>query len=330
MPLAVPPVVAVSEPDYLKDKASQGFQEFTQKPQNRAFAYSTDGTYGLSFNYETTQAARREALSQCRQYGDNCKIIAVNDRITVRNIYSGSPDPPDYLVGKAVNGFHKFVRKPHPRAFAYGKEGSYGYGYGYETVQEARRQALSRCHQHADDCRIIAVNNRITVKTLWDESTSTGKSSGTQTSWYPDQTTKIILLFLFAVVTFWGFRWYQNYMSSPEDRSNIRESSLEVDCSPSSALRTIERYVRKEDWLTKREVDHSQIVLESSPGFINNGYYFRINTEPTDSDTTRLDIECRHRLPFRLIHWFATSETNRLTDDLTAEFSDELIQSNGS
>lgn len=70
-------------------------------------------------------------------------------------------EAPAYLEGPAKERFAAFRDRPEHRAFALGPGGAWGQAYNHENPRQARRAALGYCREHADECIVIAVNDRI-------------------------------------------------------------------------------------------------------------------------------------------------------------------------
>ena len=76
-----PAATAVQPPDYLTGPAREQFERFRDSERHRAFALGPGGAWGLSYNHQDVEAARRAALGFCREYVADCVVIAENDHV---------------------------------------------------------------------------------------------------------------------------------------------------------------------------------------------------------------------------------------------------------
>lgn len=124
----------------------------------------------------------------------------------------------------------------------------------------------------------------------------------------------VFVVFLFI------FTQFKNNKSSPKERKNIRQAKLKIKEPPTRALQKIEQYAERQDWIKNNKLQDNIIILESLPGFVTPGFFFRIQVENLeDNNLTLLDIGCRPRVP-KLWYWFGTKHTNRLKEELKQEF----------
>ena len=68
---------------------------------------------------------------------------------------------PEYLNADAQKEFREYLQNPEQRAYAFGKNGGWGYAYGHSTTSEARNAALDYCRKYAEKCVVIAINNKL-------------------------------------------------------------------------------------------------------------------------------------------------------------------------
>ncbi len=232
-------------------------------------------------------------------------------------VSSQEDDVPSYLSGEAAKEFTNFLERPVNRAFAYSPDsGAWGYGYGYASMDDARQQALEQCEEYAEECRIIAENDQVLVTVAeW--------SRTEKIQWNPGTTYLILIMVALLGITLIFYLSYRRYMGSTEERNDIRTASLEVSADPHRALRRIEQYAENKNWIKIYNVKSKVIVLESMPGLINNGYFFRIELSSADRDRTTLKVGCRPRMANQLWHLFVSRQTNRLTTELTKVFLEE-------
>lgn len=71
-------------------------------------------------------------------------------------------DAPEYLPPATAEKFREFQQQPTHRAFALGAGGAWGQSLGHADRASARREALAFCREHAPECVVIAVDDRIT------------------------------------------------------------------------------------------------------------------------------------------------------------------------
>lgn len=69
--------------------------------------------------------------------------------------------PAAYLESEAREAWQQWLDRPHHRAFAVGEDGAWGQSWGYSSASAARKAALVYCREHADECQVIAINERV-------------------------------------------------------------------------------------------------------------------------------------------------------------------------
>jgi hypothetical protein len=225
-----------------------------------------------------------------------------------------SENIPPYLSGESETGFRRYRTKPFHRSFAYAHSGAWGFGYGFGSQKAARTKALRECKQHARTCRIIAVDNRVILEDGFS------RLSNSDSTWIPNDLPLVLIGIISFVLSLGIFSYFKRYYGSTEQRQTIRTTSFEIGRSPAQILRTIEQYAEETTWLQKHEMEGRVIVLESLPGIISDGYFFRIKLTAIEQELTRLDIGCRPRIVLKLWHPFATGEINRLSKELKERF----------
>lgn len=72
-------------------------------------------------------------------------------------------ETPDYLSGQAARAFDDWRGQEQHRAFALSRTGAWGQSWRHESQDAARSAALEYCREHADECVIIAVDDRLTA-----------------------------------------------------------------------------------------------------------------------------------------------------------------------
>ncbi|MEF8943566.1 MAG: hypothetical protein V5B78_12330 [Desulfohalobiaceae bacterium] len=76
-------------------------------------------------------------------------------------VSAASVEVPDYLNADARKEFREYIRNPQQRAYAFGRNGAWGYAYGHSATRKARNAALDYCREHAKECVVIAVNDKL-------------------------------------------------------------------------------------------------------------------------------------------------------------------------
>jgi hypothetical protein len=74
------PLFGQATPAYLPETIRSDFDAYTRKDPNRAFALGRSG-WGSAHGQPSLQEARDAALSNCREFADQCVVIAENDEI---------------------------------------------------------------------------------------------------------------------------------------------------------------------------------------------------------------------------------------------------------
>lgn len=69
--------------------------------------------------------------------------------------------PPDFLTGRARDGFDTYLRAAPHKAFAANRAGNWAYRTGLMSPEAARAAALAACNSSRDQCRIVAVDDEL-------------------------------------------------------------------------------------------------------------------------------------------------------------------------
>lgn len=68
--------------------------------------------------------------------------------------------PPAHLSASGRRAFEAYRAARPNKAFAVASDGSYGWRSGRTTIDEAKDGAIENCEEHADECDLVAVNDR--------------------------------------------------------------------------------------------------------------------------------------------------------------------------
>ncbi len=78
---------------------------------------------------------------------------------TVLPAQPASLAPPSMLSSEGRRAFESYLNARSHKAFAAAPDGSFGWRSGRSTAQEARDEAMEKCGEHADNCRLLFVDD---------------------------------------------------------------------------------------------------------------------------------------------------------------------------
>jgi dienelactone hydrolase len=73
------PVAKIAPPPQLSANGRRNFADFLSAAPHRAFAVSPKGAFGWRSGRRTVEAAKKEALENCRKFASECAVFAVDD-----------------------------------------------------------------------------------------------------------------------------------------------------------------------------------------------------------------------------------------------------------
>lgn len=142
-------------------EAREAYAEFSQGLSfYGAMAITSDGRTGLTYEYNSLEAAKVEAVDYCAMVNNApCELFAI---LVPSGSYDGLPEP---LSAPAIQTFRDYQTMRGHRAFAVSDNGAYGVAWRWDTERNAREEALRQCLVYAVDdtasdpsytqCRVI-------------------------------------------------------------------------------------------------------------------------------------------------------------------------------
>jgi hypothetical protein len=80
--------------------------------------------------------------------------------LSIETYASAALPPPPELCKPHLKYFETYAASATHKAFAVSKDGSYGWSFGRDTIDDAKKAALTSCQRNTDEtCRIYAVDN---------------------------------------------------------------------------------------------------------------------------------------------------------------------------
>lgn len=165
-----------------------GFELFTSAPDNKAFAISPKGAWGVAYGVDDMDAAQDQAIKQCQSVAaeddGECAVFAVNQYVLMPDGKGGTtlveqniwrhkagvftPQPEvayvvPYLGDIGQQAFETYLAADSPKAFALSRDGNWAWRAGRPTVDQALNEALDACQNKGVPCTIYAVNQRVTA-----------------------------------------------------------------------------------------------------------------------------------------------------------------------
>lgn len=167
------PVANLPPPPRLSESGARSFRDFLRQGPNKAFAVSSDGSYGWRAGVATREDAIRDALANCGKHASDCRIYVVNDEVvrqTTNTPTSPPPSnnrfpPPPNLTDSGLRDFEKFLSAPAHKAFVVAPDGAFGWQAGMASREVAISRALERCKEFAPNCRPYIVNDELVTRT---------------------------------------------------------------------------------------------------------------------------------------------------------------------
>jgi hypothetical protein len=135
------------------DEACLGeFKDWLKQDGFAAFAYSKDGSCGLSWEYESAKEAVDAAIDSCKQEGGvRCRVIAEKrpraETSAAAAYVAGENCQEDFKTWQSHEGFGAFALAP---------DGACGYSWEFDTPEEAQTAAFENCAPEPDaPCMIV-------------------------------------------------------------------------------------------------------------------------------------------------------------------------------
>ena len=165
--------------------AVEAYLKYLDRPGYRAFAVNRQGHFGASWSYGVISAAEQAAIDECEkdQPQDPCFVISVDgeilyDALEISALLTRFEDSkqavwPEIAKDQVpiqiaqneqqIDAYHQYLDSKGYKAFATGRDGSWGAVAGQLNETQARFAALNKCSQHAaggKQCELVDVNHQ--------------------------------------------------------------------------------------------------------------------------------------------------------------------------
>jgi hypothetical protein len=120
---------------------------------------------------------------------------------------------------------------------------------------------------------------------------------------------------LAAFVAFVFFSRYKREQAEEEGREDLRTLTLRSRRSPTEARFRIRRYAEETRGVVLRDGTGDPMVLTSTPGPLQPGYFFRIRIRK-DDEGCRLDVGVRSRMALHFWHPFVDGKVDEVAEGL--------------
>ena len=129
----------------LSTECRTGLANWRNRASKGAFAVARNGACGWNWGVETMAAARKGALKECRKRGSDCKITETH-----------TDNEGDWsFTGACQDGLTAWRKRASIGAFAVSKNGACGWNWASNSLDEARKGALSECAKRGKECKVI-------------------------------------------------------------------------------------------------------------------------------------------------------------------------------